>query len=111
MMAFLRNLTIVLALGLLVNLGVMALPGHLANAWRVGATTTPIPDPPPLPCSKQSWPNADRVCLSWTAPREALPAAAKTAANANRAVTTGSANHATTTGSANRTAGTIRKVQ
>jgi hypothetical protein len=109
-MVFLRNLTIVLALGLLANLGVMALPGHLANAWRVGATTTPIPDPPPLPCSKQSWPNADRVCLSWTAPREATPAA-KTAGTANRAVTTGSANYATTTGSANRTAGSIRKVQ
>jgi len=29
-----------------------------------------IPDPLPLPCRKQNWTNADRVCLSWTAPRD-----------------------------------------
>jgi hypothetical protein len=28
-----------------------------------------IPDPPAVPCSLQAWPNADRKCLDWTAPR------------------------------------------
>lgn len=31
--------------------------------------TAPIPDPAPVPCSMQAWPNADRKCLEWTAPR------------------------------------------
>jgi hypothetical protein len=36
-----------------------------------------IPDPPALPCSMQAWPNADRKCLDWTAPRAGV-AEAKT---------------------------------
>ena len=28
-----------------------------------------VADPPALPCSMQAWPNADRKCLGWTAPR------------------------------------------
>jgi hypothetical protein len=28
-----------------------------------------IADPPAVPCSMQAWPNADRNCLAWTAPR------------------------------------------
>ena len=28
-----------------------------------------IADPPSVPCSMQAWPNADRNCLAWTAPR------------------------------------------
>src|ERR1700742_3884888 len=31
---------------------------------------TPIPAPLPLPCRKQHWTNADRICLTWTAPRD-----------------------------------------
>jgi hypothetical protein len=27
-----------------------------------------VADPPAVPCSMQSWPNADRKCLAWTAP-------------------------------------------
>jgi hypothetical protein len=27
-----------------------------------------VADPPAVPCSMQSWPNADRKCLDWTAP-------------------------------------------
>ena len=30
----------------------------------------PIPDPAPVPCKQQSWYNADRACLTWTAPRK-----------------------------------------
>jgi hypothetical protein len=33
-----------------------------------------VPDPPALPCSMQAWPNADRKCLEWTAPRAAAAA-------------------------------------
>jgi hypothetical protein len=28
-----------------------------------------VADPPAVPCSMQSWPNTDRKCLDWTAPR------------------------------------------
>jgi hypothetical protein len=35
-----------------------------------------VPDPPALPCSMQAWPNADRKCLEWTAPRAEAAAAA-----------------------------------
>jgi hypothetical protein len=35
-----------------------------------------VPDPPALPCSMQAWPNADRMCLEWTAPRAEAAAAA-----------------------------------
>src|SRR5437899_1281962 len=41
----------------------------------------PIPDPPALSCDKQSWPNADRACLLWTMPREAVKAEASDAQN------------------------------
>ena len=44
-------------------------PVHVAELWRPSAAAAPIPDPPPLPCNKQNWYNADRICLSWTAPR------------------------------------------
>jgi hypothetical protein len=29
-----------------------------------------IADPPAVPCTMQAWPNADRNCLAWTAPRD-----------------------------------------
>src|SRR6266576_3198084 len=38
-----------------------------ADAWRLSARA-PIPELPPLPCNEQNWTNADRVCLTWTAP-------------------------------------------
>jgi hypothetical protein len=28
-----------------------------------------VADPPAVPCTMQAWPNADRNCLAWTAPR------------------------------------------
>jgi len=45
------------------------IPAHVAGLWSPSAAQTPIPDPAPIPCRKQAWYNADRVCLSWTAPR------------------------------------------
>jgi hypothetical protein len=44
-------------------------PAHVAERWSPATLRAPIPDPAPLPCKMQSWYNADRVCLSWTAPR------------------------------------------
>jgi hypothetical protein len=73
-MALLRSITIVLALGIIANLGVLALSGQLAPVWKPFGTNVTIPHPSPLPCSKQSGPNADGICLSWTAPRNESPA-------------------------------------
>ena len=56
-----------LALSGLVGLGLIPLG---VKAWQAHAARTLIPDPPPLPCDKQAWFNADRACLTWTAPRE-----------------------------------------
>ena len=56
-----------LALSGLVGLGLIPLG---AKTWQAHAARTLIPDPPPLPCDKQAWFNADRACLTWTAPRE-----------------------------------------
>jgi hypothetical protein len=48
---------------------VLALPTHVATL-RARPVVAPIPEPLPLPCAKQNWTNADRGCLSWTAPRD-----------------------------------------
>jgi hypothetical protein len=37
--------------------------------WRSQGTRARLPDPIPLPCDQQFWVNADRACLTWTAPR------------------------------------------
>jgi hypothetical protein len=66
-MGLLRNLSIILALGILANIGVLMVSGPIAGGWK--PSNTPIPDPSPQPCSKQSWHNADRICLTWTKPR------------------------------------------
>jgi len=44
-------------------------PAYVAERWSPLTVRAPIADPAPLPCRKQSWYNADRICLSWTAPR------------------------------------------
>jgi hypothetical protein len=47
---------------------VLVLPAHVAHLWSMPIVAH-IPDPLPLPCRRQNWTNADRICLSWTAPR------------------------------------------
>jgi len=54
---------------------VLALPAPVAHLWDLPIVTH-IPDPLPLPCRKQNWTNADRICLSWTAPRDNITAVA-----------------------------------
>ena len=56
-----------LALSGLVGLGLIPLG---AKAWQTHTARTVIADTPPLPCDKQPWFNADRACLTWTAPRK-----------------------------------------
>lgn len=41
----------------------------LAPTPESQAAVARVADPPAVPCSMQSWPNADRKCLDWTAPR------------------------------------------
>jgi len=48
---------------------VLVPPAHVATL-RGQPVVAPIPEPLPLPCSKQHWTNADRICLTWTAPRD-----------------------------------------
>jgi hypothetical protein len=47
---------------------VLMLHPRVAGLWSTPAAAR-VADPPPIPCSKQNWTNADRICLSWTAPR------------------------------------------
>jgi hypothetical protein len=81
-MALRRYLSIAFAAGLIGTLALLTQPAHVAELWRPSAALAPIPDPTPLPCNKQSWYNADRICLSWTAPRDTRPVG--TAANLDR---------------------------
>jgi hypothetical protein len=50
---------------------VLALPIHVVNL-RGQLAVAPIPEPLPIPCEKQNWTNADRGCLSWTAPQDKM---------------------------------------
>ena len=73
-MARLYRVSTLLAVALVGSLIGLVLVPPAVDAWRLRGSLAPIPDPPPLPCKKQSWPNADRVCLTWTAPRQAAKA-------------------------------------
>jgi hypothetical protein len=50
---------------------VLVPPEHVATL-RGQPVVAPIPEPLPLSCSKQHWTNADRICLTWTAPRDGI---------------------------------------
>jgi hypothetical protein len=78
-LGLLRSLSTVFAVGMIGGAGVlMMLP--LAGDERPVAARARIPDPPALPCKKQSWPSADRACLTWTAARKPAKAEAERAA-------------------------------
>jgi hypothetical protein len=64
-----RKVLVSFAVVIVSGASVVALPAPVAHLWDVPIVTH-IPDPLPLPCRKQNWTNADRICLSWTAPRD-----------------------------------------
>jgi hypothetical protein len=64
-----RKLFISFGVGIRGGSSVLVLPAHVADLWALPMMAH-IPDPLPLPCRKQNWTNADRICLSWTAPRD-----------------------------------------
>jgi hypothetical protein len=68
-MALPRKVLVTFAVGIISGASVLVLPAHVAGLWGL-PIVAPIPDPSPLPCRKQNWTNADRICLSWTAPRD-----------------------------------------
>src|ERR1700730_11573429 len=68
-MALSRYVSVAFAAGLVGTLSSLIQPAHVTELWSASVAQAPIPDPSPLPCKKQSWYSADRICLSWTAPR------------------------------------------
>ena len=69
-MAVGRYVSIAGVVGVLGALVLLTQPAQVAEFWS-SARHTRIADPAPVPCQKQEWYNADRACLSWTAPRVA----------------------------------------
>ena len=45
----------------------------IANAWMTRATRVQAAADLALHCQNQQWPNADRICLTWTAPLDMAP--------------------------------------
>jgi hypothetical protein len=73
-----RSLCTIFAVGMVIGVGgLMLLPQPDGKEWELFAVRR-ISDPSPLPCGKQTWPNTDRACLSWTTPRK-QPTSAQTA--------------------------------
>jgi len=64
-----RNVLVTFVVGIICGSSVLVLPAHVADLWGIPIVAH-IPDPLPLPCRRQNWTNADRICLSWTAPRD-----------------------------------------
>jgi hypothetical protein len=64
-----RKLFVFFAVGIISGSSVLVLPAHIADL-RALPIVAHIPDPLPIPCRRQNWTNADRICLSWTAPRD-----------------------------------------
>ena len=67
-MALRQKMLVSLVVGIVCGSSVLVLPVHVADLWGKPVAGH-IPDPRPVPCQKQNWTNADRICLSWTAPR------------------------------------------
>lgn len=64
-----RLLSTIFAVGMVVGVGgLMMLPPPDQKEWELFAVRR-IADAPAPPCGKQTWPNADRKCLTWTAPQ------------------------------------------
>jgi hypothetical protein len=68
-MALGRYVSIAGGAGVIATLSLLTGPAQVAELLRPVVARAPIADPPAVPCNKQEWYNADRGCLSWTAPR------------------------------------------
>ena len=68
-MPLLRYVSTTFALVVAIVLGALSLLSDPAVSRQSLIANSRIPDPPALPCKKQAWWNADRICLTWTAPR------------------------------------------
>jgi hypothetical protein len=77
MSSFAGSLTGLFLAGMVGGYAGLCLLGPTDETQTTAVAAGPIPDPPALPCSMQAWPNADRKCLDWTAPRAEV-AGAKT---------------------------------
>jgi hypothetical protein len=64
-----RKVLVIFVVGIICGSSILVLPAHVADLWGIPIVAH-IPDPLPLPCRRQNWTNADRICLSWTAPRD-----------------------------------------
>jgi hypothetical protein len=71
-MALPQKLVLSFAVVIICGSSVLALPANVTTL-RGRPVVARVPEPLPLPCSRQNWTNADRSCLSWTAPRERTP--------------------------------------
>ena len=68
-MALGRYVSIAVGAGVIATLSLLTGPAHVAELLRPVVARAQIADPPAVPCKKQEWYNADRACMSWTAPR------------------------------------------
>jgi hypothetical protein len=81
-MALRQKMLVSLVVGIACS-SVLVLPGRVADLWGKPVAAH-IPDPLPLPCQRQNWTNADRICLSWTAPRDNMSQTIALATNRDR---------------------------
>jgi hypothetical protein len=69
MSSFAGSLTALFVAGMVGGYAGLCLLGPTDERQSVAVAAARIPDPPAVPCGMQAWPNADRKCLTWTAPR------------------------------------------
>jgi hypothetical protein len=81
-----RKMLVSLVVGIICGSSVLVVPVHVADLWGKPVAAH-IPDPLPLPCRRQNWTNADRICLSWTAPRDNMRQTIALATNRDRSDT------------------------
>jgi hypothetical protein len=86
-MALRRKVLVSFAVGIMSGASVLVLPAHVADLWGIPIVAH-IPDPLPLPCRRQNWTNADRICLSWTAPRDNMSQTIAVATKSDRSEAT-----------------------
>jgi hypothetical protein len=66
MSSFSRAVASVFVAGMIGGAGILTLVPAEAD---LQVATMRVPDPPAVPCKRQTWANADRGCLTWTVPQ------------------------------------------